>query len=203
VTSPRAKQTADARLAEKKFRMENDRRIANAISGNGDASVGLARAHAPPWTGSWLPLLAAWLFGALVLAGLIVFVMHFGAIEVFVATVRRANPIWIAAAVLCQIATYFCAATVWFIILKSAGSHVAIRSLLRLALVELFANQAVPTGGLSGSFMVMRGLHAAQRRRCDLSDGAADRHNVLLRSSRPWDIRGKLHRPVASHGRGP
>lgn len=113
---------------------------------------------APPWAGSRLQLIAAWIFGALILAGLIVFILHFGDIEVFVATIRRANPVWIAAAVLCQIATYFCAALVWFIILESAGSHVALASLLRLALVELFANQAVPTGGLSGSFMVMRGL---------------------------------------------
>ena len=157
-SASRRKLTAHARLTVKKFRMENDQRIANAISVEGDASEGLVQADAPPWTGAWLPLLAAWIFGALVLAGLIVFVMHFGAIEVFVATVRRANPIWIAAAVLCQIATYFCAATVWFIILRKAGSHLAFRSLLRLALVELFANQAVPTGGLSGSLMVMRGL---------------------------------------------
>jgi hypothetical protein len=138
--------------------MENDRRIADAIGGEGAAAVGSVQADAPPWTGSWLPLLAAWLFGALVLAGLIVFVMHFGAIEVFVATIRRADPIWIATAVLCQIATYFCAAAVWFIILKSAASPIEFRSLLRLALVELFANQAVPTGGLSGSLMVMHGL---------------------------------------------
>jgi glycosyltransferase 2 family protein len=30
--------------------------------------------------------------------------------------------------------------------------------LLRLAVVELFANQAIPTGGLGGSLMVVRGL---------------------------------------------
>jgi hypothetical protein len=49
--------------------MENDRLIANAISGDGTASVGSVQADATPLTGSWLPLLAAWLFGALVLAG--------------------------------------------------------------------------------------------------------------------------------------
>jgi glycosyltransferase 2 family protein len=113
---------------------------------------------AAPWTGNWSHLIAAWLFGAVVLAGLIVFIMHFGAIEVFVATVRHANPVWLAAAASCQLATYICAASVWFRVLKRAGSPLPFLSLLRLALVELFANQAIPTGGLSGSLMVVRGL---------------------------------------------
>lgn len=111
-----------------------------------------------PWTGNWSHLIAAWLFGVVVLAGLVVFIMHFGAIEVFVATLHHANPVWLAAAVTCQLATYVCAAAVWLRVLKRAGSAMPLLSLLRLAVVELFANQAIPTGGLSGSLMVMRGL---------------------------------------------
>ena len=42
--------------------------------------------------------------------------------------------------------------------LGRAGSPLPFPGLLRLALVELFANQAIPTGGLSGSLMVVRGL---------------------------------------------
>lgn len=89
---------------------------------------------------------------------MVVFVMHFGAIQIFVATLRRASPIWLAAAVGCQLATYVCAAAVWFRVLQRAGSSRPFPSLLRLALVELFANQAIPIGGLSGSLMVVRGL---------------------------------------------
>src|ERR1019366_5060558 len=100
----------------------------------------------------------AWLFGAVVLAGLITFIMHFGAIETFLAKLRGANPVWLAAAIGCQLATYVSAAAVWFRVLKRAGSPLPFLSLLRLAFVELFANQAVPTGGLSGSLMVVRGL---------------------------------------------
>jgi hypothetical protein len=77
---------------------------------------------------------------------------------VFLAKLRGANPLWLAAAVGCQLATYVSAAAVWFRVLKRAGSPLPFRSLLRLAFVELFANQAVPTGGLSGSLMVVRGL---------------------------------------------
>ena len=57
--------------------------------------------EAAPWTGNWWHLIAAWLFGAVVLAGLVVFIMHFGAIEVFVAKLRGANPLWLAAALSC------------------------------------------------------------------------------------------------------
>ena len=52
---------------------------------------------AAPWTGNWSHLIAAWLFGAVILGGMVVFVMHFGAIQIFVATLRRASPIWLAA----------------------------------------------------------------------------------------------------------
>jgi glycosyltransferase 2 family protein len=113
---------------------------------------------AAPWTGNWWHLFAAWLFGAVVLAGLVTFIMHFGAIEIFVAKLRGANPLWLAAALSCQLAPYLSAAAVWFRVLKGAGSPLPFLSLLRLAFVELFANQAVPTGGLSGSLMVVRGL---------------------------------------------
>ena len=114
--------------------------------------------EAAPWTGNWYHLIAAWLFGAVVLAGLVVFIMHFGAIEVFVAKLRGTNPLWLAAALGCQLATYISATAVWFRVLKRARSPLPFLSLLRLAFVELFANQAVPTGGLSGSLMVVRGL---------------------------------------------
>jgi glycosyltransferase 2 family protein len=112
--------------------------------------------EAAPWTGNWWHLIATWLFGAVIFAGLVTFIMHFGAIEVFAAKLRGANPL--AAALACQLATYVSAAAVWFRVLKRAGSPLPFLSLLRLAFVELFANQAVPTGGLSGSFMVIRCL---------------------------------------------
>jgi hypothetical protein len=101
---------------------------------------------ATPRTGHRLPLIAAWIFGALVLAGLVTFVVHFGALKVLIATVRDASPVWLAAGVCCQVATYAYAAAVWFRVLKRAGSSLPFLSLLRLALVELFANQAIPPG---------------------------------------------------------
>ena len=94
----------------------------------GSPSASLAPAEPPdlpeaaPWTGNWSHLMAAWLFGAVVLAGLVTFIMHFGAFEVFMAKLRGANPAWLAAAVACQLATYVSAAAVWFRVLDRAGS---------------------------------------------------------------------------------
>lgn len=99
------------------------------------------------------------IFGVLCLAGLVTFILHFSDVRSFVETVRAANPLWLGVAFLCQVATYFCAAAVWSRVLKKAGSPRAIMSLVRLAFVELFANQAAPTAGLSGTIMVVHGLN--------------------------------------------
>jgi uncharacterized membrane protein YbhN (UPF0104 family) len=161
-TLPRADPYRHGMHQDKKHRMQNSPEITDSISDRGSASVSPAQAEADlfelPEATPWTHLIAAWLLGAVALAGLIVFVMHFGALEILVATVRRARPLWLAAAVSCQLATYVCAATVWFRVLGRAGSPLPFPGLLRLALVELFANQAIPTGGLSGSLMVVRGL---------------------------------------------
>ena len=47
--------------------------------------------EATPWTGNWSHLIAAWLFGVVILAGLVTFIVHFGAIEIFTAKLRGAN----------------------------------------------------------------------------------------------------------------
>jgi len=93
--------------------------------------------EATPWTDNWFHLIAAWLFGVVILAGLVIFIMHFGAIEIFMAKLRGANPAWLAAAVGCQLATYVSAAAVWFRVLKRARAPLPFLSLLRLAFVEL------------------------------------------------------------------
>jgi uncharacterized membrane protein YbhN (UPF0104 family) len=106
----------------------------------------------------WLPFVAAWLFGATLLGVVVLFVLHTGDIETFLTTVRHADPSWLGVAVLCQVGTYICAAAVWHLAVRRSGAALAFTSLLRLAFIELFANQSVPTVGLSGNIMVMHGL---------------------------------------------
>ncbi|WP_429818391.1 lysylphosphatidylglycerol synthase transmembrane domain-containing protein [Ensifer sp. B1-9] len=106
-------------------------------------------------------LVAGWLSGILILGVFISFTLHFGDVAVFLSTLRSADPIWLAAAAACQGATYACAAAVWFRVLSRAKVRQPFAGLFRLAVVQLFANQALPSGGLSGAAIVARGL--AQR----------------------------------------
>lgn len=108
--------------------------------------------------GSMLGIVAGCGVGLLILGGLVIFILHFSDVELFLATLGKADPLWLALALICQVATYCCAAGVWWCVLRSAGAVRPYPGLLRLAFVELFANQAFPTGGLSGSIMVIRGL---------------------------------------------
>ncbi|MBX5227334.1 flippase-like domain-containing protein [Rhizobium sp. NLR9b] len=107
---------------------------------------------------STVNLLVGWGIGVLVLAGLVGFILHFGDLSLFIATLKSADPSWLAAALIVQAATYVCAAAIWAMVMAKAGHRKRIPDLLCLAVVELFANQAIPTGGLSGSLMVVRGL---------------------------------------------
>src|SRR5450631_4103529 len=135
--------------------MQSLRPFTELIEASGTASVSSAPAEtalfelpdAAPWTGHWSHIIAAWFVGAVVLAGLLVFIMHFGAIEIFLATLRRARPAWLVAAASCQMATYNCAAAVWFRVLGRAGSPLPFWSLLRLALVELLPIRRSPPAG--------------------------------------------------------
>lgn len=99
-----------------------------------------------------------WALGIVLLAGLVSIILHFADVRVFLDTLRGAEPLWLLGALACQVMTYVCAASVWQRALSRLGASIPMRNLLYLALIELFANQAVPTGGLSGSIMVVRGL---------------------------------------------
>lgn len=103
-------------------------------------------------------MITGWLSGLLVLGVFISFMLHFGDVTVFLTTLRSVDPMWLAAMLACQGATYSCAAAVWFRVLSRAKFRLAFSSLFRLAIVQLFANQALPSGGLSGTAMVARGL---------------------------------------------
>lgn len=111
-----------------------------------------------PGLGSWKRIAIAWGSGFLVIAVVVTFFLHFADVELFVETMRSANPTWLAAAALCQIATYVAAALVWHGVLVNAGARQKFMSLFNLAILELFANQALPTGGISGSILVVHGL---------------------------------------------
>ena len=128
---------------------------------------GRSRAEAAPEAGVELFLadraldhrrIASWILGLVTLAALVGAVLHFSSIEEFVALARRAQPAWLVLAVITQTATYVCAAAVWRQALHRAGHPRSLRSLFPLGVAKLFMDQAIPSGGASGTLVVVKGL---------------------------------------------
>lgn len=116
-------------------------------------------APAQSWPrGTWLSSILRWLAGTVILVGVIVLIFHFGDVQIFVLVLRHTKVTWLMGAIACQAATYACAAAIWFRSLQRADAPQRFITLLKLALVELFSNQAVPSAGFSGSLMVVNGL---------------------------------------------
>ena len=103
-------------------------------------------------------LIGAWMIGILAFAAVIVVVLRLSELEQMARLLRGLRPIWFLAALGLQAATYVCAAAVWHVPLARSGHPQSTRSLVPMALAMLFANQAVPTAGLSGSALVLQAL---------------------------------------------
>jgi len=88
--------------------------------------------------------------GLLLLSGLVLAVTHFGELEHFLTLLSHINPVWIVLALCFQLATYVALALVWRQALRYSGIRYPMRMLVPLAIAKLFADQALPSGGLSG-----------------------------------------------------
>ncbi|QPQ54973.1 flippase-like domain-containing protein [Allosphingosinicella flava] len=104
-----------------------------------------------------LPL-AALFVGLLVFAALVAIVLNFGELRQFTAAVRRAEPLWLIVALGLQLSTYISVAGTWSAALKKAGHPLPLRSLVPLSISKLFADQAVPTAGMSGNVLLVNQL---------------------------------------------
>jgi uncharacterized protein (TIRG00374 family) len=100
----------------------------------------------------------AWLPGFLLLIGLIFLTVHFAELQVIADLLRGARTEYLIPALFLQLGTYVCAATVWWLALSAFGHSIGLRGLLPLGFAKLFLDQAVPTGGMSGTLLVVAGL---------------------------------------------
>lgn len=103
--------------------------------------------------------LRAWLVGLLLLSVLVLLVTHFGELEHFAQLVRQAEPAWLMLAVLLQLATYLGVASVWYLALRREGLRPSLPSLIPLAIAKLFSDQAMPSGGMSGTAFFIAALN--------------------------------------------
>jgi uncharacterized protein (TIRG00374 family) len=102
--------------------------------------------------------LAPWAFGLLTLVALVSVVLHFGTIEELTRLALAAHPEWLILACVAQAATYVSASLVWRQVLRRAGYPRRLRTLVPLGIAKLFTDQVVPTGGVSGAILVVKGL---------------------------------------------
>ena len=102
--------------------------------------------------------LLSWVFGLIALAALVLVVLHFSSIDRIIQLARAARPEWLFFACIAQAATYVCAAAVWRQGLRRGGHPRPLRSLIPLGVARLFTDQAVPSGGVSGTILVVSGL---------------------------------------------
>lgn len=97
-----------------------------------------------------------WFFGLLIAAALIGVVLHFGEFRNFAALAERSQPGWLLAALALQLSTYVSLALAWrAVLLRSEGRRARLLPLVRIALCKLFADQALPTAGMSGNLVLV------------------------------------------------
>jgi uncharacterized membrane protein YbhN (UPF0104 family) len=101
---------------------------------------------------------AGWASALLLLAAVVVVAVHHVEEHALAQLLERARPRWLLAAALLQAATYFCTAIAWGRPLARAGAPQPLRALLPLALAKQFTDQALPSLGLSGNVVLVRGL---------------------------------------------
>jgi uncharacterized protein (TIRG00374 family) len=98
------------------------------------------------------------LFGVLLLAVVVIVVANIREEKRFAQLLSQAQPGWIALGVLFQFGTYLCAAGVWKQVLRRSNIRAPIRSLIALGIAKLFIDQVIPTTGVGGTVVVIRGL---------------------------------------------
>lgn len=99
-----------------------------------------------------------WLTGAILLAAVVVVSTHLAEERALARLLREAEPLWVLVAGALQVLTYVCAAAVWQRALALRGVATRLRPLVPLGLAKLFTDQAVPSAGMSGTLLVVRGL---------------------------------------------
>jgi glycosyltransferase 2 family protein len=97
----------------------------------------------------------SWLLALLLVAGVIVAVLHWGDVKKFAALAMQAKPLWLIAAAGAQVLTYVSLAIEWALVLRAGKCRYPFGKLLGLTVAKHFADQMVPTAGVSGNVVVV------------------------------------------------
>jgi uncharacterized protein (TIRG00374 family) len=116
-----------------------------------DKSSARGRSEQGKTAGRW----RSWLLAALLVAALVVAVLHWGDVKKFAELIGRARPEWLAGALALQVATYVLLSLQWRLVLGAGDHQRPMRKLLPLTISKLFADQVVPTAGVSGNLLLV------------------------------------------------
>ncbi|WP_240975316.1 lysylphosphatidylglycerol synthase transmembrane domain-containing protein [Paraburkholderia aromaticivorans] len=108
--------------------------------------------------GSRLRPLGLWAMGLAGFVAVVLVALHFGSLQKMLELARSARPGWLLVAFVAQGATYLSAAFVWRQALQCAGHPLPLRALVPLGIAKVFTDQVLPSGGISGTMLVVRGL---------------------------------------------
>ncbi len=100
----------------------------------------------------------SWMFGLAMLVAVIMAVLHFSEQRELLRIAEKAQPWWLAVAILLQAATYLAQGQTWRMVAQAGGVTVPLSVAYRLSLAQLFVSQALPSAGISGTVVVARAL---------------------------------------------
>ena len=102
----------------------------------------------------------SWFLALLLVAGVVIAVLHWGDVKRFGKLMTEAKPLWLIAAAVLQLGTYFGLAGQWWLVLRRGRTPEEGTDLFRLTLAKHFADQVVPTAGVSGNVLLVDRLVA-------------------------------------------
>lgn len=123
---------------------------------NADEIVRHERSLVQKAVASW----RTWFLTLLLVAAVVFAAFHWGDVKLFAELVAHSEPLWLIAALATQLITYVLLAVEWQLVLKACDCDAPFLKLLRLTLTKHFADQMVPTAGMSGNVVVVDRLMA-------------------------------------------
>jgi len=104
------------------------------------------------------PRWIAWLLGIGLLGAVVAGAVRLSEDRSFLRLAERAEPWWLAVAVLFQLGTYVAQGWIWRRVGNACGYVLPRRAAFELSLAKLFADQALPSGGVSSSVLIAKAL---------------------------------------------
>lgn len=100
----------------------------------------------------------SWLLGGASLAGVILAAVHFSEGKAFLQWTERAEPRWLLVAVFLPAGTYAAQGGIWRRVGAAAGTPLSRKTAFEFSLAKLFADQPLPSAGLSSSVLIAKAL---------------------------------------------